>query len=133
VLNKEVIVTKIDLSEYYTAAQAAEALSRNSGKEVKPFYVRVLARYGILHPLRLNERYNLYPKGEIDAYKVEERGEKAGERFKQRAEMRRKAKRGKKPAAEQSSPATETEPEELTPEWHAWRKQMFAQQLGATS
>ena len=87
----------------------------------------MLARYGILHPLRLNERYILYPKGEVDAYKVEERGEKSGERFKQRAEMRKKAKRGRK--AKTSPPKDDSQPEpETTPEWFAAQRMKFAQQ-----
>lgn len=84
---------------FYTASQAAEVLSRNSGKAIKPLYVSTLARYSILHPVKVTARVNLYPRAEVDSYVVEERGEKAGERFKQQAAMRKKAKRGKKKEA----------------------------------
>ena len=69
---------KIDLSLYYTASQAAEVLTKNSGKEIKPFYVRQLARYGKLTPIEIDDRRYLYPKAQVDAYVVEERGEKSG-------------------------------------------------------
>jgi hypothetical protein len=83
---------------FYTASQAAEVLSRNSGKAIKPLYVSTLARYGILHPVKVTPRVNLYPREEVDRYVVEERGLKSGERFKQQAALRKK-KRGRKKAA----------------------------------
>jgi hypothetical protein len=95
----EPAVSKIDLSEYYTASQAAQVLTKNSGKEISADYIRTLAHYGVFHPIKLTDRMNLYPRREVDAYKVEERGEKAGERFKQQAAMRKKAKRRKKAAS----------------------------------
>jgi len=66
----------IDLSQYYTAAAAAAVLSRNSGKEVDPAYVRKLASYNILPPLRINGRLSLYPRCQVDQYVVEVRGAK---------------------------------------------------------
>ena len=69
----------INMDEYYTASQAAEVLSKNSGKNIDPSYVRKLARpeYNILHPLHVAPRYHLYPRSEVDAYVVEDRGKKA--------------------------------------------------------
>jgi hypothetical protein len=68
----------VNLEQYYTAAEAAEVLSRNSGKKIDAAYVRMLAKYGKLHPKRINSRLNLYPKFEVESYVVEERGEKSG-------------------------------------------------------
>ena len=82
-------VSKVDLSEYYTASQAAQVLTKNSRKEISADYVRTLAHYGVFHPIKLTDRMNLYPRAEVDAYVVEERGEKAGERFKQQAKQRK--------------------------------------------
>lgn len=70
---------RIDLEQYYTAKEAAEVLSRNSGKTIKVPYVRMLARYGKLTPKRINSRLNLYPKSQVDAYIVEDRGVRAAE------------------------------------------------------
>ena len=75
----------INLDQYYTAKEAAETLSRNSGKRIDAAYVRLLARYGKLHPKRINARLNLYPKVEVDNYVVEERGEKSSRAAKAKA------------------------------------------------
>ena len=68
----------IDLDQYYTAKEAAEVLSRNSGKTIDPAYIRTLAKYGKLTPKRIHSHLSLYPKAQVDAYVVEERGEKSG-------------------------------------------------------
>jgi hypothetical protein len=81
----------LDLSQYYTAGEAAAVLSRNSKKDIKPAYVRKLALYGILTPLKINDRYNLYPKAEVDAYRVEERGAKLEHRREARAKQSKEA------------------------------------------
>jgi len=70
---------RIDLEQYYTASQAAEVLSRNSGKHITRGYLVTLVRYGKLTPKRINARLNLYPKAQIDAYVVEDRGVKAAQ------------------------------------------------------
>jgi len=70
---------KIDLDQYYTASQAAEVLSKNSGKAIDPAYVRMLVKYGKLTPKAINSRLNLYPKAQVDAYVVEDRGVRAAE------------------------------------------------------
>lgn len=61
---------------FYTAAEAAAVLSKNSGKMISPGYLKVLAKYGKLHPVKIGERMNLYPKAEVDSYIVEGRGGK---------------------------------------------------------
>jgi hypothetical protein len=70
---------RIDLDQYYTAKEAAVVLSKNSGKDIKVPYIRVLARYGKLTPKRINARLNLYPKAQVDDYVVEDRGVRAAE------------------------------------------------------
>jgi hypothetical protein len=88
---------RIDLEQYYTAKEATEVLSKNSGKTIKVPYIRVLARYGKLTPKRINARVNLYPKAEVDKYVVEDRGVKAAEAAIKRAggpSKRRKAPSG---------------------------------------
>ena len=67
----------ITLAEWYSATTAAERLSRNSGKEIKVSYPRKLAQYGKVRTLAITERNVLYNKEDIDAYIVEERGEKS--------------------------------------------------------
>jgi len=79
---------------YYTAAEAAEVISRNSGKEVSPTYMRNLARYGVITTVKVGHS-NLYLKTDVDKYKVEARGEKA----KQARENRGMDKKEEKPAA----------------------------------
>lgn len=74
-----------ELEQYYTAQEAALVLSRNSGKEIKPMYLRILVRYGKLTPLRINTRTFLYPRVEVDAYKVEDRGKKSARAAKKKA------------------------------------------------
>lgn len=61
---------------YYTASEAAEVISKNSGKEVSPTYMRNLTRYGVITTVKIGHS-NLYLKTDVDEYKVEGRGEKA--------------------------------------------------------
>jgi hypothetical protein len=68
----------IDLEQFYTAKEAAEVLSRNSGKSIDPAYIRTLAKYGKFTPKKINSRLSLYPRSQVDTYIVEERGEKSG-------------------------------------------------------
>ncbi len=77
----------VNLEQYYTAKEAADVLSRNSGKKIDAAYIRTLARYGKFHPKKINSRLQLYPKVEVDSYVVEDRGEKSG-----RASRARKSK-----------------------------------------
>lgn len=79
----------IDLTQFYTAKEAAEVLSRNSGKAIVPAYVRTLAKYGKLTPKKINTRLSLYPKEQVDRYIVEERGEKSGRAKQEKARERK--------------------------------------------
>lgn len=65
----------LNLGNYYTAAEAAERISKNSGRTVQPFYMRQLARYGTITTEKFG-RTNLYLKSDVDNYKVEARGVK---------------------------------------------------------
>lgn len=76
---------QIDLEQYYTAKEAATVLTKNSGKPIDAAYVRMLAKYGKLTPKPISTRLNLYPKSQVDAYVVEERGEKSGRAKRERA------------------------------------------------
>jgi hypothetical protein len=75
----------INPEEWYDAAQAAERLSRNSGKKIDNSYVRTLARYGKIRSLKLGSRASLYLKEDVDHYIVEERGEKSARAKRQAA------------------------------------------------
>ena len=70
--------TQINLDEWYTASAAAERLSKTSGKDIKASYPRKLAEYGKIRSLKISDRSTLYWKADIDAYLVENRGEKSG-------------------------------------------------------
>ncbi len=65
------------INDWYTAAKAAEVLSRKSGRVVKPEYLRSLARLGKITTRKIGERTMLYLKSEVDAYIVEPRGSKS--------------------------------------------------------
>lgn len=74
----------IDLSKYYTVQEAAERLSLNSGKRISADYVRQLVAKGKISSIKINSRFSVYPKWEINEYKVEERGAKSGRAAKSR-------------------------------------------------
>ena len=74
----------LNLDQWYTPIEAAERLSKNSGKEIGWGYSRQLARLGNVHTTRLG-RTVLYLRADIDAYVVEERGAKSGRAKQQRA------------------------------------------------
>jgi hypothetical protein len=67
-----------DLSNWYTAGDAAKQLSKNSNRHIDPAYVRQLAEKGLVETLPLGPRTTLYKKEQIDNYIVELRGVKAG-------------------------------------------------------
>jgi hypothetical protein len=80
--------------DFYSPEEAIEVLRRNSNKpDLHIGYLRTLARpsYGKLHPKKVGN-VNMYPKAEVDAYVVEERGEKAGRARKLRGRKARKLK-----------------------------------------
>ena len=73
-------LTKINLDEWYTAEEAAERLSQNSGRRIDKAYPRTLARYRKLKSLDIGARGKLYWKADVDAYVVAtRRGPKAKE------------------------------------------------------
>ena len=72
---KETPIT--DIEGWYTAANAAKKLTKTSGHEVKPAYVRSLARLGKFEARKIGERTTLYSKVDVDAYKVEAPAAKA--------------------------------------------------------
>ena len=88
---------QFNLSEWYNPTEAAERLSKNSGKTVDISYVRTLARYGKIATFQISERMRLYRKADVDNYIVEERGEKSGRAKRQKAVG--KSKKGTKTAA----------------------------------
>ena len=79
----------INLAEWYNAAEAAARLTANSGKKIDSSYVRQLARYKRVRTLKLGERASLYFKEDIDAYIVEDRGEKSGRAKRQKAKPKK--------------------------------------------
>jgi hypothetical protein len=78
-------LSSINLAEWYSASAAAERLSRNSGKDIKPSYPRKLAEYGKIRSIKISDRASLYYKPDVDNYIVEERGEKLGRSKRQNA------------------------------------------------
>jgi hypothetical protein len=69
------MASKVNWNDYYTPEEAAERLTKNSGKPVPKDYLRTLIRYGIFTPAKLGN-INMYLKREVDKYVVEERGDK---------------------------------------------------------
>lgn len=68
----------INLDDWYTAEEARQRLSENSGREIDINYPRTLARYGKVETLDIGARGKLYLKKDIDAYIVTtKRGPKA--------------------------------------------------------
>lgn len=91
--------TQINLEDWYTAKQAADRLSRNSGKKIGTDYPRKLAQYGKIRSFKIGDRASLYFKADIDPYIVEERGEKSARAKRQKAkELKIKEKKGKNAA-----------------------------------
>lgn len=74
----------INLDDWYTAEEARQRLSENSGREIDINYPRTLARYGKIETLDIGARGKLYLKKDIDAYVVD-------------------TKRGPKPKSEQTT------------------------------
>jgi len=89
----------INLDEWYNPTEAAERLTANSGKPIDISYVRTLARYGKIATYSISPRMHLYLKKDVDAYIVEERGEKSGRAKRQKATRKSQAKRAQKETA----------------------------------
>jgi hypothetical protein len=83
-------LSSLNLSDWYTPAQAADRLTRNSGREIAADYPRQLARYGKVRTVKLATRMLLYNKQDIDNYIVEEPGKKSGRAARQRAKPKPK-------------------------------------------
>jgi len=70
----------VNWNDYYSPEEAIEVLKKNSNRPgLKKDYLRTLARYGVLTPAKIGN-VNMYPKREVDAYRVEERGAKLAHR-----------------------------------------------------
>lgn len=95
--------TKIDMNEWYTASAAAARLSANSGKVIKASYPRKLAEYKKVTCYKLSDRNTLYLKADIDAYVVEDRGEKSGRASRVKAAPRKAAKAAAKQAKKKTA------------------------------
>jgi hypothetical protein len=81
----------IDLSQYYTADEAAAVLSKNSGRPISPAYVRQLVVYGQISRVKVKANLSAYPKSEIDNYKVEARGVRSAAAAKAKAKEKKTA------------------------------------------
>jgi hypothetical protein len=69
---------RINLDDWYTAEEAANRLSENSGRKIGIDYPRTLVRYGKITSIDFGKSGKLYLKSDIDAYKVDvKRGRKA--------------------------------------------------------
>lgn len=82
----------IQITDWYTASQAAKAIGKRSHRVVKPVYLRSLVRLDKIRAIKLGARTTLYSKEDVDAYRVEDRGKKVARAQKARAKERRKAK-----------------------------------------
>jgi hypothetical protein len=82
---KEQEIAAPGLTEGYTAGQAAAVMSRNSGRPVAPDLVKKLGQKGVIRFIKVNSQMNLYNKEDVDGYRVEERGKKAGRAAQARA------------------------------------------------
>ncbi len=83
----------VNWNDYYSPEEAIEVLKKNSNRpSLKKDYLRTLARYGVLTPAKIGN-VNMYPKHEVDAYRVEERGVKLAHLREAKA---RRLKRGRK-------------------------------------
>ncbi len=83
-------LSTINLAEWYSAAAAADRLSRNSGKSIDASYPRTLARYGKIRSIKISERAALYYKPDVDAYIVEAPGVKSARAKRQKAKPKPK-------------------------------------------
>lgn len=88
-MNENTNLENINLTEWYTASQAAAIISKNSNKAVSTDYLRKLAEYGKLKKLKFGDRGNLYWKADVDKYRVEERGTKSARAKKAKAKERK--------------------------------------------
>jgi hypothetical protein len=90
-MEEKISAVQANGKEWYTAAIAAEVMSRNNHRTVKPEYLRSLARLKKIETMQLGARATLYLKSDVDAYAVEDRGTKAAIAMKSRAGQIQKA------------------------------------------
>ena len=80
----------LPLSYWYTAGDAAAALSRTSNRNVDPSYLRSLVRAGApIRTRKMGPRSMLYLRHDVDRYMVEARGQKAGRAQKTRGKQQK--------------------------------------------
>lgn len=82
------------LEDWYTATQAAERLSLNSGRPIDKSYPRTLAGYKKIRSYEISESTKLYFRADVDNYVVEARGVKSA-RAQRVKKAERKPKKGK--------------------------------------
>ena len=87
---------EIDFNNYYFPLAAAQQMSTNSQKAVTIDDVRKLSNLGIIRKRKVSERMNIYYKPDVDAYKFEDRGVKAGRAQRMRAHDREQQRNGAK-------------------------------------
>ena len=78
---EKIAVEPVDLTRYFTAAQAADMISRNSGRTIPPSYMHTLKDYGAIQAVKVGGRY-WYEKTSVRKYRVEARGVKVNKRWK---------------------------------------------------
>ncbi len=61
---------KVNLDDYYTAKEARDRLSENSGREIGIDYPRTLANKNKIRSLDIGARGKLYLKVDVDTYIV---------------------------------------------------------------
>lgn len=59
-----------DKIEWISGNEAARIMTKNSGHEVKPVYVRLLAAQGKIRYRKADGRTNEYHKGDVEEYRV---------------------------------------------------------------
>jgi len=70
-------MNQYSIDDWYTAGEAAKVMTAKNKRVVKAEYLRSLARLGKITTKKIGERTTLYLKKDVDAYVVEDRGEKA--------------------------------------------------------
>lgn len=86
--NKTTIIN-IDGDSWYTAGDAADVLTRNSGRKVTSGYVYKLGWLDKIRVKKVHARLTYYSKPDIDGYKVEARGRKSGDAQKNKSAARK--------------------------------------------
>lgn len=82
--------TTEQMQAWYPANEAAKKLTENSHREVTPSYVQKLGALGKLRTFKISERFTLYCKEDVDAYRVETRGRKSGNAAKERYQAKQR-------------------------------------------